>query len=275
MTEFTGRTIEEAIETGLTSLNLNRDEVEIEILEEGRIGVFGVGSRPATVHITAHDPASQHHILGVEDTEEASVSSEQKPDDNQKPVASTLVEEPTQKVEPDTLKEKVELSQDEKTELTEEDRVLSISQDFLQNTLNLMGLKTQVEATVIKADDDNRDLTYLLNIEGEDLENLIGRRGETLDALQYLVRLVVNRHMHNWPRIEVDVEHYKERRAKNLQRLAVTLADQAVCDNHTIVMEAMPARERRLVHIALRNREDVYTESTGDSDNRKVNIIPS
>ena len=278
MTEFTGRTIEEAIETGLTSLNLNRAEVEIEIMEEGRTGVFGVGSRPATVRITAHDSASSPV---VDDAEDAAVSSEQRPDDNQKPVASAVVEEQPQKVEPDTLKEEAEviveaeLLPDEKVEMTEEGEVLSISQDFLQNTLNLMGLKTQVEATVIEADDDNRDITYLLNIEGEDLESLIGRRGETLEALQYLVRLVVNRHMHNWPRIEVDVEHYKERRAKNLQRLAVTLADQAVRDNHTVVMEAMPARERRLVHIALRNRDDVYTESTGDRDSRKVNIIPS
>ena len=278
MTEFTGRTIEEAIETGLTSLNLNRAEVEVEILEEGRTGVFGVGSRPATVRITAHDSAS---APVVDDAEDAAVSSEQRPDDNQKPVASAVVEEQPQKVEPDTLKEEAEviveaeLLPDEKVEMTEEGEVLSISQDFLQNTLNLMGLKTQVEATVIEADDDNRDITYLLNIEGEDLESLIGRRGETLEALQYLVRLVVNRHMHNWPRIEVDVEHYKERRAKNLQRLAVTLADQAVRDNHTVVMEAMPARERRLVHIALRNRDDVYTESTGDRDSRKVNIIPS
>ena len=281
MTEFTGRTSEEAIETGLTSLNLNRAEVEIEIMEEGRTGVFGVGSRPATVRITAHDSASTHHTPVVEDTEEAAVSSDQKPDSNQKPVASAVVEEQPQKVEPDTLKEEAEavveaeLSPDEKAEMTEEDEVLSIAQDFLQNTLNLMGLKTHVEATVIEADGDNRDLTYLLNIEGEDLGILIGRRGETLEALQYLVRLVVNRHMHNWPRIEVDVEHYKERRAHSLQRLAATLADQAVRDNHKIVMEAMNARERRLVHIALRDRDDVYTESTGERDNRKVNIIPS
>ena len=281
MTEFTGRTIEEAIETGLTSLNLNRDEVEIEILEEGRTGVFGVGSRPATVRIAARDSASPHHTPAVEDTTEATVSSDQRPDSSQRLVTSAMVEESTQKVEPDSLKEEaepvveIELSPDEKAEMTEEDEVLSISQDFLQNTLNLMGLKTHVETAVIAPDDDNRDLTYLLNIEGEDLGILIGRRGETLEALQYLVRLVVNRHLHNWPRIEVDVEHYKERRAQSLQRLAVTMADKAVRDNHTVVLEAMPARERRLVHIALRNRDDVYTESVGDGDNRKVSIIPS
>ena len=285
MTEFTGRTIEEAIETGLTSLNLNRDEVEIEILEEGRTGVFGVGSRPATVRITPHGAESAHHTPVVQDMETETIAAAhdtaQTSDSGQTLVASTEVEEQAQKVEPDTMEEKVEIAEtvelpsEEAVEITEEDEVLSISQDFLQNMLNLMGLKTQVETAIIEADENNRERTYSLNIEGEDLGILIGRRGETLDAIQYLVRLVVNRDLHNWPRIEVDVEHYKERRTLSLERLAITMADKAVRENHTVVLEAMPARERRLVHIALRNRDDVYTESVGEDDSRKVSIIPA
>ncbi len=283
MTEFTGRTIEEAIETGLTSLNLKRDEVEIEILEEGRTGVFGVGSRPATVLITPHNAESAHHSPVVPDTETVATAhaSTQASDSGQTIVASTEIEEQAQKVESDTMEEKVEITEkvdlpsEEAAEMTEKDEVLSISQDFLQNMLNLMGLKTQVETAIIEADENNRERTYSLNIEGEDLGILIGRRGETLDAIQYLVRLVVNRDLHNWPRIEVDVEHYKERRTLSLERLAVTMADKAVRDNHTVVLEAMPARERRLVHIALRNRDDVYTESVGEDDSRKVSIIPA
>ena len=281
MTEFTGRTIEEAIEIGLASLNLNRDEAEIEIQEEGRTGVFGVGSRPATVRITPRDSTSAHTAPVVEDTENGSISSDQQPDSKQSPVTSVAVEEQPQRVTPGITKEETEtiaeidLPLDEKTELTEEEEVLSISLDFLQNMLDLMGLKTQVETAIIEPDENNSELTYLLNIEGEDLGILIGRRGETLEAIQYLVRLVVNRYLHNWPRIEVDVEHYKERRVQSLQRLAVTMADKAIRDNHTVVLEAMPARERRLVHIALRNRDDVYTESVGEDDNRKVSIIPA
>ncbi|HEY52014.1 MAG TPA: protein jag [Caldilineae bacterium] len=285
MTEFVGRTVEEAIETGLATLNLNRDQAEIEILEEGRTGVFGVGSRPATVRITARGSAPAPPTSAEEDAEMETTSTDQisgqEPDSDHGVVASTEVGEQGQKRESATLAEESELTMEaeltplEPVELTEEEEVLSIAQDFLQNMLNLMGLKTQVEASVVEPDENNREQVFLLNIEGEDLGILIGRRGETLDSIQYLVRLVVNRYLHNWPRIEVDVEHYKERRTLSLQRLANTMADKAVREKRTVVLEAMPARERRLVHIALRNRDDVYTESVGEDENRKVSIIPS
>jgi spoIIIJ-associated protein len=285
MTEFAGRTVEEAIETGLATLNLNRDQVEIDILEEGRTGVFGVGSRPATVRITARDSAPAPQTPAEEDAEMETVSidqdSDQTLDSTPDAVVSTEVEKQTQQVGAATQAEaaetavEAELPPDGIVEMTEEEEVLAISQDFLQNMLNLMGLKTQVDATVVEPDENNREQTFLLNIEGEDLGILIGRRGETLESIQYLVRLVVNRYLHNWPRIEVDVEHYKERRTISLQRLANTMADKAVREHRTVVLEAMPARERRLVHIALRHREDVYTESIGEDENRKVSIIPS
>jgi len=277
MTEFTGRTVEEAIEIGLTTLNLSRDQAEIEILEEGRTGVFGVGSRLATVRITSSDSTPQ--TPAVKEVIEIADSSDSEPE-------PSLIAEPVAEMETQTGDAEIEeiaidpvvetdLSGELEAEMTEEDEVVAISQDFLQNMLDLMGLKTQVESTVVEPDSDNREPTYYFNIEGEDLGSLIGRRGETLEAIQYLVRLVVNRYMHNWPRIEVDVEQYKKRRELSLERLANTLADQAVRDNRTIVMEAMPARERRLVHIALRNRDDAYTESVGEGENRKVSIIPA
>ena len=277
MTEFTGRTVEEAIEIGLTTLNLSRDQAEIEILEEGRTGVFGVGSRLATVRITSSDSTPQ--TPAVKEVIEIADSSDSEPE-------PTLIAEPVAEMETQTEDAEIEeiaidpvvetdLSGELDAEMTEEDEVVAISQDFLQNMLDLMGLKTQVESTVVEPDSDNREPTYYFNIEGEDLGSLIGRRGETLEAIQYLVRLVVNRYMHNWPRIEVDVEQYKKRRELSLERLANTLADQAVRDNRTIVMEAMPPRERRLVHIALRNRDDAYTESVGEGENRKVSIIPA
>lgn len=281
MTEFTGRTVEEAIEIGLTTLNLSRDQAEIEILEEGRTGVFGVGSRLATVRITSSDSTSDStpQTPAVKEVIEVADSSDSEPE-------PTLIAEPVAEMETRTEDAEIEeividpvietdLSGERDAEMTEEDEVVAISQDFLQNMLDLMGLKTQVESTVVEPDRDNREPTYYFNIEGEDLGSLIGRRGETLEAIQYLVRLVVNRYMHNWPRIEVDVEQYKKRRELSLERLANTLADQAVRDNRTIVMEAMPARERRLVHIALRNRDDAYTESVGEGESRKVSIIPA
>jgi len=289
MNEFTGRTVEEAIETGLITLNLSRNEVEIEILEEGRTGVFGVGSRLATVRITLLDSDSTPQTPAVEEMIEIADSSDSvitpvttpEAESEPTPISETVAEMQTLDEDTDIVENKIDsvvetdLPIEAGVEMTEEDEVIAISQDFLQNMLDLMGLKTQVESTVVEPDSDNREPTYYFNIEGEDLSSLIGRRGETLEAIQYLVRLVVNRYMHNWPRIEVDVEHYKERRVLSLERLANTMADKAVRENRTVIMEAMPPRERRLVHIAIRNRDDVYTESVGEGENRKVSIIPS
>ncbi len=283
MTEFTGRTVAEAIEKGLESLNLTQNDVEIEIIEEGRGGVFGLGSIQAEVRIipraeqSAELPsAAVQTQTAVSDLEE---ENRQEKDDDLS-VDRSSVDEPKdqhgQEVDNSPIRGPVEESTSDTAEVVskpEEDEILDICKEFLQSTLDLMGLKTVVEVSYEEPKDE--EPTYLLNIEGEDLGILIGRRGETLEAIQYLVRLVVNRHTHSWPRIEVDVEHYKQRRTVSLQRLAETMADRAVRENQTIVMEAMSGRERRLIHLTLRNREDVYTESIGEGDSRKVTIVPS
>ncbi len=151
--------------------------------------------------------------------------------------------------------------------------ILAIARAFLQGLIERMDLKAQIEGTVMPPGSDGA-VGYYLNIAGDDLSLLIGRRGETLDAIQHLVRLVVNKYTHSWPPIEVDVEHYKRRREYSLRRLAETMAARAVSEKRTIVLEAMPARERRIIHLALNNRSDVFTESIGEGENRRVTIVP-
>ena len=295
MTVFTGRTVTEAIEIGLETLNVSRDDVDIEILEEGRGGVFGLGHKPASVRISLRGqadalPEEPDGVPTVEETiaPEVEALSEEAVE---VPPAAQPVEAPPVEAEPpapveeaevvaveeisqETEPERLEQAEEPFVPLQETDEVIALCQDFLQNMLTLMGLKTEVEATIVPPDSPGREPTYLLNIEGEDLGILIGRRGETLEAIQYLVRLMVNRSTHNWPRIEVDVEHYKERRETSLQRLAETMAERAVRSGRTVTLEAMPARERRLIHLALKDRVDVYTESVGEGENRKVTIVP-
>ncbi|MCX7852007.1 MAG: protein jag [Caldilineales bacterium] len=150
---------------------------------------------------------------------------------------------------------------------------LAVARAFLQGLLERMELKTQVEGSIVPPDAEGAE-RYYLNIAGDDLSLLIGRRGETLDAIQHLVRLVVNKHTHSWPIVEVDVEHYKRRREHSLRRLAEAMAARAVSEKRTIVLEAMPPRERRIIHLALNNRADVYTESIGEGENRRVTIVP-
>lgn len=267
MSEFTGRTIDDAIETGLKTLGLSREAVEIEVLDEGRGGVFGLGSKEARVIIRSLSAGSP--------APDAPPSHSSDPDTDQAPVviAQAEVEQQGTEVEPE-LDEEEGYTESELEALDAENEVLMISRNFLQGMLDHMGLDTTVEAEIQPADDDG-EIGYYLNIAGQDLGILIGRRAETLDAIQYLVRLVANRHTHAWHRVEIDVERYKQRRQTSLQRMAENMAERAVREQRTIILEAMPARERRLVHLALRDRKDVYTESVGEGENRKVTILPA
>ncbi len=260
MPEFEARTVKEAIAKGLEALGLSQNEVVIEIVDEGRSGVFGVGAKNAVVRII---PAANAEA-------EAETPAAQ-PEEIAAPAADETPEsiEPAQETEPEPAPEP-----EQKTPVlsAEDEQVLATSADFLQGVLDRMGLDAKVETQIVEGDEE---IMYRLNITGDDLGILIGRRAETLDALQYLTRLVVNQHTHRWYRVEVDVENYKRRREQSLQRLARNMADRAVSEGRTIVLEPMPARERRLIHLALRDREDVRTESIGEGDARKITIIPN
>ncbi len=248
MPEFEARTVKEAIDQGLAALGLQPDEAQIDVLDEGRSGVFGMGARPARVRITPLQATSQ-------------------PDS---PEETPKSEEPTPTAAAPTESEASPASP-EPTFSAEEQDILTIVTDFLQGMLEHMGLKATIEPSIQHLDGET---TYRLNIIGDDLGILIGRRAETLESIQYLARLVVNQRTHRWYHIDVDVENYKQRREQSLQRLAHTMADQAVSEQRRVILEPMPPRERRLIHLALRDREDVRTESIGEGEDRKVTIIP-
>jgi len=111
-----------------------------------------------------------------------------------------------------------------------------------------------------------------LDIQGDDLGVLIGRRGQTLASLQFIVRIIVAERVGKWLPIAIDVSGYKEQRRESLRRLALNLADQVKSSKRTAVMEPMPADERRIVHLTLANHPDVTTQSTGEGEERKVTI---
>ncbi len=138
-----------------------------------------------------------------------------------------------------------------------------------------MGVKASVQTTEYRGVlDEGQDAPLVLNIEGEDLGILIGRRAETLSSIQYLTRLMVNHRLHRWVNVIVDVEGYRARREEQLARLANRMADRAVSTGKPVMLEAMPPNERRIVHITLRDNPLVTTESVGEGDHRKVTIIP-
>lgn len=150
--------------------------------------------------------------------------------------------------------------------------------DMLSTLLDKMGILAAVEVVDRggQVGEDRQEVSPLmLNIVGDDLGMLIGRRGEALRDLQFMVRLIVSRKIGVWPNVVLDVEGYKARRAETLRSLALRMAEQACRTERRVVLEPMPAHERRIVHIALRDVPDVHTESTGDGDHRKVQIFPN
>lgn len=144
-----------------------------------------------------------------------------------------------------------------------------MAKDVLETLLKLM----KITAGVSVPKTDNGEIPVTLNIEGDDLGVLIGRRGQTLSSLQYIVRLIVAEKTKAWVPINIDVAGYKKRRYESLQNLALRLAEQVVRNRRLITLEPMPADERRIIHLALADNPDVTTQSVGEGETRKVAIL--
>lgn len=235
--ELSSKDVEEAIAQGLAELGRTRDEVEIEVLSEGSRGLFGLGAEEARVRISVIEP----QVVGKY-VEEIEVKEEKKV----RELAAPLLEKDFQQMARGTLKE----------------------------LLAKMGVRAQVVIRQKVDAEEGEPPPVVLDIVGDDLGILIGRRGETLAALQYITRLLVSRKTRRWYPLVVDVEQYKVRRERSLRRLAQRMAERVSFSQQPIAMEAMSAYERRIVHMALRDHPSVTTESVGEGDQRKVTIIP-
>lgn len=141
------------------------------------------------------------------------------------------------------------------------------AQQLLERIFEIMGL-------TVKMDVVENDQGLLISMQGPDLGILIGRRGETLDALQYLVNLSANKNQENRQRIILDVEGYRKRREETLRKLAIKMANKARQKGRNIVLEPMNSMERRIIHTTLQGRSDIYTFSEGEEPNRKIVISP-
>ncbi len=254
--DVSAKTVDEAIEQGLAQLGLPRDEVDIEIIKEGKRGVFGLGAEEAHIRLTPRQP-----VL-VEQSQEVDVSPPE-----------PAVDTPAQLSLPETdVSDEVSLSSQVQSE---QKRVEEIATKYLSDLLKHMGIRAKV-TTRMATDlvEAGEDPPPVLDITGRDLGILIGRRSETLRALQYMVRLMVSKEMRSWQPIIVDVESYRVRRRRSLRQMAKKMAERAIATRKRVVLEAMPAYERRIIHIALKDHPAVFTKSIGSDDNRKVTIIP-
>jgi len=237
--EAIGANVEAAISTGLARLGIDRDAVEIEVLDKGSRGMLGLGAREARVRLTPRLKARLRPAPAV--------SAEPVARPAAKPVAPAAA------------------GKDE----------ADVAQGVLLELLELLGIdKTQVDVRRAEPAPGEEESPLVLEVQGQDTNVLIGRRGETLAALQHITRLIVGREMAGRVRLVVDVEGFKARREKSLRRLAQRVAEQAIRTDRTVTLEPMPPHERRIIHVALRDHPRVTTQSIGEGDRRKVTIIP-
>jgi spoIIIJ-associated protein len=254
-----GKTVEDAIAEGLTLLGVQRGDVDVEILSEGSRGVLGFGAEDARARLLLKPQPAPEPVAPAPDEV---MAREQGPEPAVvTPVTSTAAsgtmhpaEEPDQELGSPTPEQ--------------------VGREILTDLLNHMGIGATVESRLgDELAEEGEPPPAVLNILGDDLGILIGRRGETLRALQYLVRLMVSHRLKHWTNLVVDVEHYRVRRRRTLDTLAKRVADDVVRSGRSQALEPMPAYERRLVHISLRNHPQVATQSVGEGEKRKVTIF--
>ncbi|MDE0631490.1 MAG: Jag N-terminal domain-containing protein [Caldilineaceae bacterium] len=274
--EYNAKTVEAAVDEGLRQLGVSREEIEIEVINEGSRGILGIGASDALVRLTRRDADEpteaqarddgEEEEIGVEARTEAEETVETVSDDAPTGVSASVDVEP----DPDPA-EDTQLGIDAEGD-ADDAELEDLAFDLLNQMLVHLGIKAEIEVSWQENPEDS-DRALSLNVVGEDLGFLIGRNGETLSSMQYLIRLMVNQELHRWKNIVIDIDGYKQRRAEQLSQLAHRLAEQVVASGRPASLEPMPPNERRLVHIALRNHERVYTASTGEDTRRKVQIL--
>jgi spoIIIJ-associated protein len=156
---------------------------------------------------------------------------------------------------------------------TDDDRLLSFASQTISELITKMKIEAKVNARYDESDED-KGPAIRVDIGGEDLSVLIGRRAETLSALQYIAALIISKEAGHWVQLVVDVEGYRNRRERQLQQLARRMADQAMKTGRRQVLEPMSAADRRIIHLELRNHPSVTTESIGEEPARKITILP-
>ena len=311
--EATGKTVNDAISNGLAELGVDRSEVEIQVIEMGSPGLFGMFGKRAKVRLTvkADDPALdiEMPVLSLDGGSARKSRNEKRKAEKPAPKAEAPAAKPAEPVEEAAEpadeaeeadkparkrrrrrrkssgegRETVEAANAEPAEVEEapapviehepfvatpEDQLTDTARqarDFLNGLTERMNVPVTIE--VMESEEQLR-----MQMAGENMSLLIGRRGETLDALQYLTSLTVNRTREDYLRISIDTENYRAKREEALRKLAVRMAGRAKKSGKRVALEPMNPYERRILHSALQNDPDVTTHSEGEEPYRRVII---
>lgn len=270
--ESRGPTVDAAIAAGLMRLGLERDQVTVIVIDEGSRGLLGIGSREAIVRLgprSAAEPVAPPPPPPAPPARQEPAT----PPPAARPAPSPIPAQPTQPAPASTTDEEEDEAAQEVSEDTlaaERETAVAVISELLEK----MRVPAHVTGYLTEPDDLTGQRVNMIEIGGDDLGVLIGPRGETLDSLQFLSRLMVAHKLHRRTNFVVDVEGFRRRREQALTRLAERMAEKARQRGEPIGLEPMSAYERRIIHMTLRNSPDVYTESTGEGKQRRVRIFP-
>ncbi len=257
--QVSAKTVEDAVLEAAMKLATTREHLEYEVIEKGSAGFLGFGAKPAVIKARA---------LSDEEIEKA----EKQPE----PVKEVVKQEVKKEVKKEIKKEvkKAEPVKEEKVEKTEEPAPVKkeavpgkeiSAEDFLKDVFKAMDMVVDIKVT-----ENKEEKTMDIELSGEEMGVLIGKRGQTLDSLQYLVSLVVNKYSNDYIRVKIDTENYRERRKETLENLARNIAYKVKRTRKTVSLEPMNPYERRVIHSALQNDRYVTTHSEGEEPYRRV-----
>lgn len=280
--EFSGRTIEDAIETGLAELGLERSDVDIEIVQHPRRKFLG--RVDAVVRIASadlwqeeeeeeEDIGPQSKVVGQPEPEMAEdfQDEEEDYDEEEEYVDLRTASKPSRSRRPRNRRrpESAPTYDDSQETPGGEEQNEEVAVETLTRLLTHMGFESSELQKVWTGEaEDNPLLT--LNVQGGKLGRLIGRHGATLNSLQFILRLLLSQQLQEWPSITVDVDGYRLKQQENLTQRALRIAEEVVSKGRPHTLESMSAADRRTVHLALQDHPDVYTESKGSGSQRKI-----
>jgi spoIIIJ-associated protein len=251
--EIIAPSVEEAVARGLSQLGLPGEAVEVEVLDPGSHGFLGIGGRQARIRLRIKEEVQTNNTTGASH-----------------PQAQVSTPAPASAPVPARYKAAPEA----RPVFAVNDQKLNVSIQVVHELLERMKVTAEVNAHYMESSDPKEEAVVLVEIQGDDLSILIGRRSETLNALQYIASLIVGKELGEWVPMMIDVQGYRARRERQLRQIARRMAEQAIHTGRRQVLEPMPANERRIIHVELHDHPQVTTESQGEEPNRKVTIFP-
>ena len=262
------KTVDDAITEALIQLGVTSDRLEYEVIEEGSAGFLGIGMKQAVIEARRKPEPKEEKV--EEPVVEEPVKAEPKKVEAvqpQKAAAEKKADEPQKAAFEKAVEKEVKEEVKKETKLVEvQPQTIEAVEDFLKNTMKAMDMEVELKTEI------DQDGALCIDMSGEHMGILIGKRGQTLDSLQYLANRVANKHQEGYVRVKLDTENYRARREETLRHLAKNIAHKVKRNRRPVALEPMNPYERRIIHSALQSDPYVMTHSEGEEPFRKVVI---